>query len=92
MNVTDIQFIDDVNFDDSREAVLFYAQIGKKKIKCGLGQIAVNDHYQTTDTKENAIENYRKNKIYFQDIAKNLIKNDRFNENGEIFISSRDIR
>ena len=32
MNVTDIQFIDDVNFDDSREAVLFYAQIGKRKL------------------------------------------------------------
>jgi LSD1 subclass zinc finger protein len=92
MDITGIKFSNDVQYDGSCESILFYAEIGSKKIKCALSQTAVNDYYQTDDSKEKALENYINNKNYFQDLAKDLIRNDRFTESGEIFISKYNLR
>ncbi len=92
MDNTNIRFSDDVNYDSSREHIVFYAYVGKKGIRCAISQQDLNDHYHTEDTKENALEHYQNHKDYFHGVANKIISDERFKENDEVFITSNNIR
>jgi hypothetical protein len=92
MDITDIRFSDDELYESSTEVIVFHAHIGTKIIRCVISRDDLNDHYESEDTKENALENYQNNKDYFIEIAKKLIREDRFNEDGEIVVTTYDLR
>lgn len=92
MDISNLKFSNETSWDGQKEPLMFFAEVAGKKVTCRVSQIALNDHYQTEDTKEKAIENYEKNKKDIQKLAGELIEQDRFDEKGEIFIQSKHIK
>jgi hypothetical protein len=92
MDISGLTFSNETHWESSRQALFFFADIGNKRIACGISQIALNDYYRTADTKEMAIKNYESNKEFIQGIATKFIKADLFNDKGEIFITSKEFK
>ena len=91
MDIRGIQFLEDVSWDSGRDSVVFYAQLGRKKIPCAVGKNTLNDYFQTKNTKANALENFQTHVKKIQNIAKRLIAEDLFDDNNEVVIFTEDL-
>ena len=91
MDIRGIQFLEDVSWDSARESVVFFAQIGKKKIPCAVSKNALNDYFQTKNTKIMALENFKIHTKKIQNIAKRLMAEDLFDDNNEVVIFTEDL-
>ena len=81
---------EDEHWDSSVQSIIFYACIGKKRIKCSISQIALTDYFHTEDTKEKALELFNEHRIRVNRLAERLIQEDKFNEKGKVFIKYQD--
>jgi hypothetical protein len=90
MDIKGIQF-EDISWDSARESIVFCAYIGKKKIPCAVGKTALNDYFQTKDTKAKAMENYQTHTKKIHNIVKRLIADDVFDDNNEVVIYTEDL-
>lgn len=91
MNTEGIDFpLEDGYWDAGIQAIIFYAVNDETRIKCGISRIALVDFFHTEDTKDKALELFKENKKRVNRIAEMLIQEDRFNEDGGIFIKYED--
>lgn len=91
MNISELRFSEEIDWDHSHEVLLFFAYVEGRKVTCGISQIALNDWCGTEDTKVMAIANYNQNKQTVQNLAAKYIEHDKFNDRGEILILSADL-
>ena len=64
-------------WDYQKEAIIFRL-IGEEgdEIICGVTQVAINDHFHTADTEQDAKDNFDDNTDFIVSIAANLIDED----------------
>lgn len=92
MSKRSIQFRPEYEWDFNRKSIKFVAMIDGKRVLCLISTEALNDYFECEDTKENALANFKKNQAGVHKLAKYLIEMNRFNEAGEIVITSDDVR
>jgi len=91
MDIKGVQFLDECSWDSARECIVFHAHLGKKKIPCVVSKYALNDYFQTKNTKIKALENFKTHMKKLHNIAKRLMADDLFDDNNEIVIFTEDL-
>ncbi|NMH66583.1 DUF1488 domain-containing protein [Shewanella salipaludis] len=86
MGFDDIIFLEEYQWDMSKQAVTFWADVDNQRITCQISREALVDYYRTEDTKEQALINFEDNQYDICNLAEHLIRNDVFEEDGGIFI------
>ncbi|AIA73372.1 hypothetical protein FF32_00520 [Halomonas campaniensis] len=76
-------------WDHSREILHFrLADDDGEKVICGITQIAINDYFQTEDTREAAEDNFDDNVELIVNLADSLIQNNASDDDGRYLITS----
>lgn len=81
--------VDGVWWDYQKEAIIFrLIDEEDDEVICGVTQVAINDHFHTADTEQNAKDNFDDNMDFIVSIAANLIDEEEYDEDGVYLITS----
>lgn len=81
--------VDGVWWDYQKEAIIFrLIDEEGDEIICGVTQVAINDHFHTADTEQNARDNFDDNTDFIISIAAKLIDQEECDEDGVYLITS----
>lgn len=81
------KFLEDPWWDPSRRAVMFRAEKGGQQKLCAISDTALNDYFQTEDTKDAALANYHNHKEMVHSLAVRMIDDRCAKKDGVIFIT-----
>ncbi len=80
-------------WDAEYRAIKFVAETaGGKRYTCAISDTALNDYFQTEDTREAALANYREHLDMVHSLAVRLIREDIQNDQGVFLITSKTCR
>lgn len=88
----EISFHDEVTYDIASDVFKFFAHADGKTVRCSITEEAIMFGFGAPFDREKPLESFESNRDKIQLLAARLIREKKFDENGDVLICEADLR